>query len=669
MCASEIDGGSAASPVAARLGEGAKDVPRMPTNPGKVTAKTKGALASVPTTPGRKKTAKASLAREPTTPASLARAPTSGFACVGKLAGAKRRLFKAAVATLHEKNSDPMQLMSVDDEYPFCGERLSPQHRVHILRELAEGLLCAHTPLPPDTPIHASAFLHVLSVACAEIECEIDCAAEDEMEERGESRYAPMSEAEKVAMRAELAAHVETLEAAGVQSQQEAQQENRLQRNTEKVLDGVLSDGALLDTMVAAEGAGDSDSIQDHIDIARALRVSSQTKNPRGIARCNPARLREKPEDYFWRRLVYAVAVEAVNPIGGGTPIIQIYRQLLPRGTPFDASCSDSQDWSYLIFQLLPMEWWKSASSDTDPLLRFGALQGALDDGESTPARVAIVRRITREAERKFAKGWRPRVTATDERVIAVLSSDKVDAPHTSLPYLYADSNHNATGCKDSEIYQRTMATFWPPAIVAVDEAFGPADNFLDKVLREYGAAHRDDGPSGGRSPLEEAEAKLHRFLDTKDCDAQRMVEMMLPMAWAVPYFEEMAKIPGDFRDPDKRLAAVLAAAERANAQFPRIWNAAFRWPGQNLVDPKKPPRKYAKEQRSTSKDGNVCSSCGKDPPPNSTLKLCEVCRVARYCNHTCQRAAWKSGHKQECLAFKREVEARAAAAGGSGGL
>lgn len=51
----------------------------------------------------------------------------------------------------------------------------------------------------------------------------------------------------------------------------------------------------------------------------------------------------------------------------------------------------------------------------------------------------------------------------------------------------------------------------------------------------------------------------------------------------------------------------------------------------------------------------HLCSN--KDCQKKGTLN-CSQCHKAYYCSSQCQRADWKTGHKEECLAFKKYVEA-----------
>ena len=47
------------------------------------------------------------------------------------------------------------------------------------------------------------------------------------------------------------------------------------------------------------------------------------------------------------------------------------------------------------------------------------------------------------------------------------------------------------------------------------------------------------------------------------------------------------------------------------------------------------------------------CASCGKG---GEDLKQCTACKVAKYCNATCQKAHWPQ-HKKECKEKKRAAE------------
>ena len=44
-----------------------------------------------------------------------------------------------------------------------------------------------------------------------------------------------------------------------------------------------------------------------------------------------------------------------------------------------------------------------------------------------------------------------------------------------------------------------------------------------------------------------------------------------------------------------------------------------------------------------------ICDHCRSEPPSGTKLRRCVSCKVARYCSESCQRSAWKSGHKKAC--------------------
>jgi len=46
------------------------------------------------------------------------------------------------------------------------------------------------------------------------------------------------------------------------------------------------------------------------------------------------------------------------------------------------------------------------------------------------------------------------------------------------------------------------------------------------------------------------------------------------------------------------------------------------------------------------------CDHCGS--VPETALSLCAACKVAAYCSHACQKAAWKAGHKAKCASAKK---------------
>ena len=61
-----------------------------------------------------------------------------------------------------------------------------------------------------------------------------------------------------------------------------------------------------------------------------------------------------------------------------------------------------------------------------------------------------------------------------------------------------------------------------------------------------------------------------------------------------------------------------------------------------------------------------ACDHCGSHPGRVNGLLLCGACKTRRYCNATCQRAAWQ-GHKAECKGLAKELRAQSAADAASG--
>lgn len=50
----------------------------------------------------------------------------------------------------------------------------------------------------------------------------------------------------------------------------------------------------------------------------------------------------------------------------------------------------------------------------------------------------------------------------------------------------------------------------------------------------------------------------------------------------------------------------------------------------------------------------NGCGACG----PRYHLRQCVGCKQRRFCSDECQRAAWASGHREECARLKQQREA-----------
>ncbi|KAG9660887.1 hypothetical protein KCU95_g5194, partial [Aureobasidium melanogenum] len=93
---------------------------------------------------------------------------------------------------------------------------------------------------------------------------------------------------------------------------------------------------------------------------------------------------------------------------------------------------------------------------------------------------------------------------------------------------------------------------------------------------------------------------------------AKFAVRVAIPMISAVPYVESMV---------DEEMVSRMTAAAGA--------------PG--------PDQKQYSAATTTTKTG--CANCGSDKPG---LKVCSRCEKVKYCNHACQKAAWKS-HKKVC--------------------
>eukprot|EP00873_Tetraselmis_striata_P023232 jgi/Tetstr1/443496/TSEL_031501.t1 len=81
-----------------------------------------------------------------------------GFSGVGKLKGKEHRLYRAGIFSLCEALIEGVNCDT--PTYPHLSD-LSAHHRMKLLPDISIGLLCKHTPLPPDTPEHHSAFFAV----------------------------------------------------------------------------------------------------------------------------------------------------------------------------------------------------------------------------------------------------------------------------------------------------------------------------------------------------------------------------------------------------------------------------------------------------------------------------------------------------------------------------
>ncbi|KAE9401239.1 hypothetical protein BT96DRAFT_974905 [Gymnopus androsaceus JB14] len=65
--------------------------------------------------------------------------------------------------------------------------------------------------------------------------------------------------------------------------------------------------------------------------------------------------------------------------------------------------------------------------------------------------------------------------------------------------------------------------------------------------------------------------------------------------------------------------------------------------------------RAEVKERKTAKKDRKTfCGHCGKHKDAGVKLQTCSLCRSINYCDATCQRDHWKSGHKTDCVSFKQ---------------
>ena len=56
-----------------------------------------------------------------------------------------------------------------------------------------------------------------------------------------------------------------------------------------------------------------------------------------------------------------------------------------------------------------------------------------------------------------------------------------------------------------------------------------------------------------------------------------------------------------------------------------------------------------AEVQQRLAVGGSSCDACGASPFKRRPFKRCSQCNMAYYCDSSCQKLAWKAGHKQAC--------------------
>ena len=125
----------------------------------------------------------------------------------------------------------------------------------------------------------------------------------------------------------------------------------------------------------------------------------------------------------------------------------------------------------------------------------------------------------------------------------------------------------------------------------------------------------------------------------------------MRSWGWAHMWHTQISRDPRGYMSQDARVEAVLAldaAVDSLDSVQQAVWRAKpFQHVGADIVD--ESPTMW-------SKSDERCDICHAYAEGRTKLMTCSGCGVTKYCSKKCQKAGWKSGHKQMCAVLKQIV-------------
>lgn len=511
---------------------------------------------------------------------------------VGKLerGSAASALFRSAVAAYLDEvsmnGSDPMGLIcDADPDEVSLWSQLSLHLRLHLLAEVAVGVLVPSAPLPPETVLHYAAFAAIHEFAYRQLDVEIDCrgleeSAEShppvdlaELEQRAHDRmrdgdvYAELSR-KNVAKAAKKIqkSNVEGAAAAELSSLVSRQQKEDRARHDwtseVKQMHAVFSGPATHEAFKVGVATGSFEAMVQEMIGAHA-KVS----------------IDDVDFTLHWRALVHNKLLED-KQVG-----------MLP-----DVMCEDKERWTLPIRMQKGMRGPEAHVDNVDrELVHYHTyMEDLYQAAPGELARHELVRRLTQEANLEFADEWTPELGAFDHRVLMVLAETH------ELP------------------------------LKRPRQPFGEVGRLL---AAHAGGVHDLPDTALVRS-LEWLDA-YHDLLDGRYGDLEAMVEAVRDASGSDCVDREPPLIPGWERQgrwkPDPRTKIYNPEVSVTIRQHPDEWLAS--------VGASEPMQVCSYEE---------CAQRYM-PHGGQKRKKCSVCKVARYCSEACQRAHWKAGHKREC--------------------
>ncbi|KAL3915195.1 MAG: hypothetical protein SGILL_005759, partial [Bacillariaceae sp.] len=329
------------------------------------------------------------------------------------LSGAQAILFANACwqfSTDLENNFDSTVFMGGDDEHPLW-VGLSLQQRLHLVTEIAKGLLCNNEPLPPDTVQHYAAYLGIFSFLETLLEVETDMARDGMLPDDLEA-WCNQDQ--------------------GNQNQQEAAtltEEEQEVRENERLLIGRAAEKQQRKLERRANGEtatfnppapSDADYMNQFATHLSQTRIIFEGRPCTAADRRPPRPLQEDEKHSFLWRIFCDDAFQEDTPD----------RRIMPYPPPlstvnFGWKCPDKKKWVAALCILRD----HLGAADLTPLekkLLFGGITDVDYADKSQHARIKAIDRAILELRTPYDASWKPQDSGMDQRLLYALGCDDI---------------------------------------------------------------------------------------------------------------------------------------------------------------------------------------------------------------------------------------------------
>jgi len=577
-----------------------------------------------------------------------------GFAALGKLRGAHRALWRVGCLSLVDSFADDVHDHSIDQSELPLFDMLSPHHRARLLREVAVGLLCEETPLPPDTPWHYAAYyapMHFAALVQLDYEVELegcgDCMSDDEPEEEVASvpggQSAP-AEGAASGTGGESAAPAKAAppcifgpggyeqyqveeDARNLASRAKAKHDKHTDRAREVKL--TAADVDLAD--VPSEARRDKTLMQRVVQRGHERMLSGGSLEDPAYRRRQERVAQKYPFVFQWRRLVHAMvqercALSLQDPrmLVLGSSAAQSYQKMWRIAIPHPMDCPDreARDWKdvYCLLYMTLHAWPGGQRSRLWGAFLFGRLDRSRD-----AVRYDLIASQVKKAAKAFARQWRREDSVLDVRVLAVLveRGDPIHREHWTYmtdagQILDASEQHHSE--RAFQLAQMSDDAF--AALVDEDWKMLYRLRTWSWARQWHALVGRDD--RGYSSVDARVDAVLHLGAESR--------RFMFPVDE-----NGLCAARAECSSGDLHLWGVLCEHDVVWGDCPSSWS---------VVD-------FLIGNPFGGWGGGRCDVCNAKAAAGSKLMTCSGCCVTKYCSKECQRAGWKSGHKQMCKVLK----------------